>query len=91
NLSDKCAYLVKGGHGSGNFSEDLLFEKGKLVKIYTAKRIPDGEKHGSGCVLSSAITANLAKGVNLKTAISNAKIYIGKFLKSNPTLNGYHF
>jgi hydroxymethylpyrimidine/phosphomethylpyrimidine kinase len=85
-----CSYLVKGGHAHGKFSEDLLFEKGKLVKTFSSKRIEGGEKHGSGCVLSSAIAAGLAKGQSLRTAVANGKKYIDKFLKSNKTLSGYH-
>lgn len=86
----KCAVLVKGGHAPGKYSEDMLFENRKLVKTFSAKRIRSGEKHGSGCVLSSAIAANLAKGLTLETSIRRAKEYISKFLGSNETLNGYH-
>lgn len=86
----KCAYLVKGGHSKEKFSEDILFEKGKAIKKYKSKRILNGEKHGSGCVLSSAIAANLAKGNNLSVSIKKAKKYINKFLGSSDCLNGYH-
>jgi hydroxymethylpyrimidine/phosphomethylpyrimidine kinase len=48
------------------------------------------EKHGSGCVLSAAITASLAKGDTLENAISKGKEYVTDFLKSNNTLLGYH-
>ncbi len=67
-----------------------MFEKGKLVKTFSSRRIEGGEKHGSGCVLSSAVTAGLAKGQSLGTAVANGKKYIDQFLKSNKTLSGYH-
>jgi hydroxymethylpyrimidine/phosphomethylpyrimidine kinase len=90
-LSEAGACLIKGGHSQGKTSEDLLFENGKLKKTFVSKRIRKGEKHGSGCVFSSAITANLAKGLNLPDSVFNAKKYIRKFLKSNSTLSGYHY
>jgi hydroxymethylpyrimidine/phosphomethylpyrimidine kinase len=89
-LSGSCAYLVKGGHANGKDSEDLLFEKGKLKKVYRSKRIAGGEKHGSGCVLSSAVASGLAKGNSIQVSIVNAKKYINNFLKSNKSLSGYH-
>jgi hydroxymethylpyrimidine/phosphomethylpyrimidine kinase len=47
------------------------------------------EKHGSGCVLSSAIVSNLA-GNDLRTACYLAKDYIETYLQSDPTKLGYH-
>ena len=49
------------------------------------------EKHGSGCVLSSAIASNLAYNQNIKEACKNAKKYIEKYLSSTSTLIGYHY
>ena len=49
------------------------------------------EKHGSGCVLSSAITANLAIGQNLKTACEKAKTYTENYLLSTPSKLGHHY
>jgi hydroxymethylpyrimidine/phosphomethylpyrimidine kinase len=48
------------------------------------------EKHGSGCVLSSAVTANLAKGFKIHPACLRAKDYTTTFLLSNKNLLGYH-
>ena len=90
-LSIHCPVLLKGGHSkSKTASTDHLFIRGKLRKEYPAARIKGGEKHGSGCVLSAAITASLAKGDSLENAISKGKIYVTDFLKSNKTLTGYH-
>jgi len=47
-------------------------------------------KHGSGCVLSSALTANLALGYPLPIAAERAKRYVERFLTSNKTLLGWH-
>ena len=57
---------------------------------FKAKQISKIGKHGSGCVLSSAITANLANGLSLQRACLKAKDYVTKFLMSNKTLLGYH-
>ena len=88
-LAENCAVFLKGGHGDLDESKDLLFYRNQRVE-YHAKRIIHGEKHGSGCVLSSAITANLAKGFPLEKACEEAKKYITAFLGSNDSLLGYH-
>lgn len=87
----QCALLIKGGHRKDLLGTDILVENGKESLLVPAENdrvyFP---KHGSGCVLSSAITAELAKGKNMETACRNGKLYIGKFLKSNPSLLGTH-
>jgi len=47
-------------------------------------------KHGSGCVLSSSLAANLALGYSLPEAAAYSKRYIGQFLTSNKTVLGWH-
>ncbi|MGI9583563.1 hydroxymethylpyrimidine/phosphomethylpyrimidine kinase [Chryseobacterium sp. RRHN12] len=87
----QCSLLIKGGHREDHLGTDILVEKETEILL-----VPAGNntiyfpKHGSGCVLSSAITAELAKGENMETACRNGKLYIGKFLKSNPSLLGTH-
>jgi hydroxymethylpyrimidine/phosphomethylpyrimidine kinase len=49
------------------------------------------EKHGSGCVLSAAITSNLALNQTIPEACKNAKNYIESYLSSTTTLIGYHY
>ncbi|MES2519383.1 MAG: hydroxymethylpyrimidine/phosphomethylpyrimidine kinase [Bacteroidota bacterium] len=88
-LAENCAVFLKGGHGDLDESKDVLFYQNQRFE-YFAKRIIHGEKHGSGCVLSSAITANLAKGFPLEKACEEAKKYITAFLGSNNSLLGYH-
>ena len=69
-----CAVLLKGGH-SINDANDLLCDRGELKWFY-GKRIPNPNTHGTGCTLSSAIAANLAKGYDLETSVERAKAYI---------------
>jgi hydroxymethylpyrimidine/phosphomethylpyrimidine kinase len=88
-LAENCAVFLKGGHGNLDESKDILLYQNHRFE-YFAKRIVHGEKHGSGCVLSSAITANLAKGFPLEKACEEAKKYITAFLSSNNSLLGYH-
>lgn len=86
-----CSILMKGGHREEKIGTDILMENGKKISIEpnntTSEFYP---KHGSGCVLSSAITSYLALGEHLEQACYKGKIYIEKFLTSNPTLVGYH-
>jgi hydroxymethylpyrimidine/phosphomethylpyrimidine kinase len=69
------AVLVKGGHGTGTQAVDLLVEPERVTR-FTAKRIPGHGMRGSGCVLSSAIAAGLAKGLGLHDAIRAAKAHV---------------
>jgi len=67
--------LIKGGHGKGADSVDLLIGEGKVLRL-SAPRIATNNTHGSGCTLSSAIAAGLAKGRDLVTAVQEAKAYV---------------
>jgi hydroxymethylpyrimidine/phosphomethylpyrimidine kinase len=89
-FSKYCAILLKGGHNPKEIGVDYLFTEEDKFKL-TPKKTLLLEKHGSGCVLSSAIVANIALGQNLKTASENAKTYIENYLQSNPTKLGYHY
>lgn len=68
------AILLKGGHLNGD-PNDLLFD-GKEFTWIKGVRIHTKNTHGTGCTLSSAIAANLAKGDSLIEAIQKAKKYI---------------
>lgn len=76
-----CCVLCKGGH-SINDANDLLFETNGSYKWFTGKRIDNPNTHGTGCTLSSAVAANLAKGYSLENSISRAKEYISGALAS---------
>lgn len=88
-LSKHCAILLKGGHNSESIGTDYLYNNSMIFKInpYAISVI---QKHGSGCVLSSAITANLALNNDLPKSCQNSKLYIENFLNTNKTLLGYH-
>ena len=69
-----CSVLVKGGHAV-NDADDVLCE-GKNFTWFHGERINTTNTHGTGCTLSSAIAANLAKGYTLAEAVRLAKEYI---------------
>jgi hydroxymethylpyrimidine/phosphomethylpyrimidine kinase len=75
-LSFGCrAVLIKGGHAEGAESVDLLVEPTTVARL-AADRIPTRNTHGSGCTLSAAIAAGLAKGRDLAAAVREAKDYV---------------
>ena len=76
----RCAVLLKGGH-SINDANDLLYADGELT-WFAGKRIPNPNTHGTGCTLSSAIAANLAKGFPLTESVRRAKRYISDALSA---------
>jgi hydroxymethylpyrimidine/phosphomethylpyrimidine kinase len=69
------AVLIKGGHGQGAESTDYLFTGGDIHAL-PAPRIATTNTHGTGCSLSSAIAAGLAKGETLEQAVRGAKTWI---------------
>ncbi|MBP5402007.1 MAG: bifunctional hydroxymethylpyrimidine kinase/phosphomethylpyrimidine kinase [Treponema sp.] len=69
-----CSVLCKGGHNL-NDANDLLYSAGSY-KWFNGKRIDNPNTHGTGCTLSSAIAANLAKGFSLEESVKSAKDYI---------------
>ena len=78
-----CAVLLKGGH-SLNDANDYLFDakSGQDGIWFYGKKINNPNTHGTGCTLSSAIAANLAKGKSLSEAVKNAKDYISGALEA---------
>jgi hydroxymethylpyrimidine/phosphomethylpyrimidine kinase len=89
-LAAWCPVLLKGGHDTAALATDLLLA-GSQRHEFSAPRLPHGEKHGSGCVLSAAVLARLALGDNLGAACQAGKAYTAAFLGSNDTLLGYHY
>jgi hydroxymethylpyrimidine/phosphomethylpyrimidine kinase len=69
------AVLIKGGHGGGTESVDLLVD-GDGDARFAAPRIATKNTHGTGCTLASAIAAGLAKGLPLNDAVHEAKAYV---------------
>jgi len=70
-----AAVLIKGGHGSGPESVDILLE-GVTYTRFAAPRVETQNTHGTGCTLSAAIAAGLAKKLLLVDAVSDAKAYV---------------
>ncbi|MFT6845555.1 MAG: hydroxymethylpyrimidine/phosphomethylpyrimidine kinase [Flavobacteriales bacterium] len=83
-----CNVLLKGGHGTSEQSTDVLYtETGK--QEFVGERTHN-DKHGTGCVLSAAIIANLAGCFDLPRACLKAKEYVTQFIASNNTMLGNH-
>jgi hydroxymethylpyrimidine/phosphomethylpyrimidine kinase len=81
--------LIKGGHGDGADSVDLLIGQGDVLRL-SAKRIATKNTHGTGCTLSSAIAAGLAKGRDLVTAVREAKTYVTAAIAAADALHVGH-
>ena len=81
--------LIKGGHGSGDESVDLLVGEGDVLRL-SARRVDTKNTHGTGCTLSSAIAAGLAKGLDLKAAARAAKAYVTAAIAAADTLHVGH-
>lgn len=79
------AVLIKGGHGQGSESIDYLFSGGDVIAL-PAPRIPTANTHGTGCSLSSAIAAGLAKGEALEQAVRGAKTWITAAIEAADSL-----
>lgn len=82
--------LLKGGHSAVREGVDVLIQGKRPLEIGTQTAGKKTPKHGSGCILSSAITANLALGDSLQDACTKGKKYVEERLKSNPHLLAYH-
>jgi len=71
------AVLVKGGHRSvGGQALDILLDENGIFTEFQTDYIEIGEVHGSGCTLSAAIAANLAKDLTLEQSVAAAKKYV---------------
>ncbi len=71
-----CPVLIKGGHWqTGAEAVDLLWD-GEQMHRFASPRVENIDTHGTGCTLSAAIAANLAKGLELPDAVGAAKRYI---------------
>lgn len=88
-LSNYCYVLLKGGHSVMHKGIDKLFYEDQLIEFKPSSDL-FYEKHGSGCILSSAIAANVALGNDLEKSCLQAKQYIEKILNSNSKLLAYH-
>lgn len=80
--------LVKGGHLTGD-AVDVLYTETGLHRL-TCKRVDSPNTHGTGCTLSSAITANLANGMDMLSAVKCAKSYITEAIERSFTVGKGH-
>ena len=82
--------LVKGGHLKGERLTDLLRLPGGEIKIFESERIDTRHTHGTGCTLSAAVAAALARGLPLVRAVEAAREYVlNGIRKAHPTGKGY--
>lgn len=86
-MYNKTIYL-KGGH-SEKKGKDILYHKEKIYPI-NPKIETDYQKHGTGCIFSSALTAHLSREFPLIKSCLRSKEYVEKRIISNPTLLAYH-
>ncbi len=80
-----AAVLLKGGHLGGGQCVDILWD-GKQFHRFAAARHPSRNTHGTGCTLSAAITALLARGLDLVSAVADAKAYLNGAIAHADTL-----
>jgi len=84
-----AAALVKGGHLTGDRLVDVLVTRGG-VRCFEHTRIPTTSTHGTGCTLSSAVTAGLALGRELERAVEDALDFVHRAIASAPGLGKGH-
>lgn len=83
------AVLIKGGSLGGDVALDILFD-GVEFHRFAAERLETRHTHGTGCTFSAAITAHLARGLSIREAVGEAKLWIGRAIASAPGLGaGY--
>lgn len=88
-LSGQCNVYLKGGHRAEKTGHDALWLKGKEFSLAPG-RTAVWPKHGSGCILSSALASHVEKGYPMLKACLRAKRYTEAALGSNRTLLAYH-
>ena len=88
-ISKFTAVYLKGGHRTDKKGYDELYHNDEVYEIPPIANTVF-EKHGSGCVLSSALASQIAKGERLINASTKTKTYVESFLNSNDTLLGTH-
>ena len=76
-------YLLKGGHADSNAMTDVLHTPDGNTTEFSIQKIRTGNLHGTGCTLSSAIAACLAKGDSLPEAVSRAKVFITEAIRNS--------
>jgi hydroxymethylpyrimidine/phosphomethylpyrimidine kinase len=83
------AVLLKGGHGKGEDAADILCDTGGIER-FARPRLDTPHTHGTGCTLSAAVAALLARGVALREAVGRAKDYVWQALQAGQALGVGH-
>ena len=83
------AVLIKGGHGQGSESIDYLVRESGAIAL-AAPRVATQNTHGTGCSLSSAIAAGLARGEDLETAVRGAKAFVSAAITASDRFSVGH-
>lgn len=88
-ISEYCNVLLKGGHSDEKLGIDYLYSENTITE-FKPNQTNGSNKHGSGCILSASIAANLALDFSLIESCKLSKQYIESILSSNNTLLAYH-
>ena len=81
--------LIKGGHSDNDLCNDILITASEKY-VFEGSKLKGYQKHGTGCILSTAIACNLAKGMSIIEACRKGKDYVTKAIASNDGLLAYH-
>jgi hydroxymethylpyrimidine/phosphomethylpyrimidine kinase len=81
--------VLKGGHMDAPIMSDLLIGTDVIDQIDT-KKIITNNTHGTGCTMASALTAGLAKSLEIKEAFRNAHFYVNQAIMTSPTFGAGH-
>ena len=87
------AILLKGGHEEGDIKTDILYSVHDCemqIETFTSATIPTKNIHGTGCTLSSAIAALMARGYELPNAVSEAKRFVSEAIRSGADIKIGH-
>lgn len=76
-----ASFLLKGGHGGGELLTDRLYQRGLPRQIFLTPRVATTNLHGTGCTLSSAIAASLAKGRKMEEAVEKGKQFVDQAIR----------
>ena len=75
--------ILKGGHMKARVMTDLLINSSEIHSIETSKIITD-HTHGTGCTMASALSASLAKSIDIRHSFEIAHKYVNNAIKTNP-------
>jgi hydroxymethylpyrimidine/phosphomethylpyrimidine kinase len=81
--------LLKGGHLPGDVLYDVLVSDGN-VEVFEGQRVQTNNTHGTGCTLSAAIAAGIARGNSLYDSVNKARRFVFEAIKSAPSLGAGH-